>query len=77
MEDVNWPACSITQEFDSNAGWPAGIAADPGSDWLMARPDGLRWALKAIQQRWPTEKIVRYVHSYLKYWLADLFHAKP
>ena len=57
-DDVNWPGCSLSVEYDSNAGWPAGIAADTGSNWLMARPEGLRWALKAIQQRWPTKKIV-------------------
>ena len=59
IQDPLWPSCANTVNYDSNAGWPVGPAADPGSQWLAATPGTLRYALSAIQQRWPTKKMVR------------------
>jgi len=62
ISDPNWPGCNVLYEYDSNFGWPAGNAADPGSNWLQGTPLTLRYALKQIQQRWPTKKI--YISEY-------------
>ncbi|KAJ7251120.1 glycoside hydrolase superfamily [Mycena haematopus] len=55
--DPLWPECHNVMEFDSNAGWSAGINADPLSSWLQATPQNLRSYFKGLHSRWPSKKM--------------------
>ena len=56
--DVNWPACNVEMLYNSETNWPVGIAADNPDSWLFATPQNVRYELKQMQKRWPTNKIV-------------------
>ncbi|KAJ4478624.1 glycoside hydrolase superfamily [Lentinula edodes] len=53
----NWPTCNLETQYDSNAGWAVGPAADPLSDWLQATPQFLRDSFREYHKRWPSPKI--------------------
>ncbi|KAJ3889106.1 glycoside hydrolase family 1 protein [Lentinula edodes] len=54
----DWPTCNLETQYDSNAGWAVGPAADPLSDWLQATPQFLRDSFREYHKRWPSPKIV-------------------
>lgn len=56
--DPNWPTCYLQMTYDSETGWPIGIAATQSATWLWATPQRVRFELKEMKRRWPYDKIV-------------------
>lgn len=57
-----WPQCNQLMQYDVN-GWSVGPNPDPDSiSWLQATPQNLRYSLRELQSRWPTNKMVRVYH---------------